>query len=339
MKQHIFQYVNNLTNLMNDSQKNTFETVFRSNLVDRTSLKQLIAADIPISIYFTSLSMSLQAVQSLLDEPQSQPVGLYWNPVISATLSMASSLATGSVSIASTTLAGQKQKSGCPTKQPSAPEKKTKGKPKPKVVTPSQPSTSVVSSNKTDVSKSDDLAESISPDYNGLSALLQSGSALYTQACHSHMKCDKPLCEYCRSLFANVRITKCADFHPKSPACHASKCYPHVGASLWHRLRSSHVPGKIFRSQLNLAPPKSGTFVSLNETLLFKPNVSGASTPNRLRKRRCSEMDSISEVEEQECPSNWHPVSPEGSPPMSETSNWADDVDNPSTPEMVNQDQ
>lgn len=62
---------------------------------------------------------------------------------------------------------------------------------------------------------------------------------LYQTPGHTHVKCEKPNCEFCLHLFNNLNITKC-EGHKR---CATVGWYPHVGPALWQMLRKKHSNG------------------------------------------------------------------------------------------------
>lgn len=305
---------------MSKDLKICFENTFRDILSHRLTLKQIIASDIPVLDYFYTIKMSLQAVQNQVDSQSAQPVGLYWNPIIAASLTMAENLGQCGVSPSPCRVTNT-------SKQTTQKGKKTPGTPKPRSVTTSpscEPSTISVNDNnasKPNSPKSKSIPTAslpeVSPDYDGFTKLLNSGVALYAQACHSHVKCTDPTCKFCRAVFAEIRITPCSDH--TGPPCHVSNCYPHIGRPLWARLRKSHATKQVFRSTTPKVL-KVGTFLSISETRGADgcSPVIASYSPQRVNKRHRLDVDSDPETV---------PASPKYEPDSQPPADfqWADD--------------
>lgn len=53
---------------------------------------------------------------------------------------------------------------------------------------------------------------------------------------HKHIQCSKDNCNFCKTLYHSVNITKCVGHKP----CHRSGYYPHIGHPLWCMLKNKH---------------------------------------------------------------------------------------------------
>lgn len=72
-----------------------------------------------------------------------------------------------------------------------------------------------------------------------LRAVTTNRSQLYATPAHSYIKCLKPNCEFCTSVYNTLNITQCQG-HKK---CCSAGWYPHIGPSLWKMLKKRHDSG------------------------------------------------------------------------------------------------
>lgn len=107
------------------------------------------------------------------------------------------------------------------------------------------PSTSSTGSRKSDKPKTKRLVQPVSADVDKkmvrsrLRAVLLSKTLLFRTPGHPHVKCDTIRCEFCRTLFLTLNITKCVGHK----ACHSTGYYPHIGTALWSMTKSRHAKG------------------------------------------------------------------------------------------------
>lgn len=329
VNQHILRYVETLTKSMSNDVKRHFENTFKENLLQRISLKDFIDSNIPPSQYFNTLRHVLESTQNYLDNKNPQPVGLYWNPTIAATIDFSENLSRGcaptrSSKVPDTSITSKQVKQrDCKPKKPDKPKSSSvtnnsSKEVKPKKLTPKQKGGTSTQDNP----HSDQIEEPGEPDYEGLTKLLNSGVQLYSQKCHIHVSCTQPSCKFCISMFRYTRISACTVIHPNEPCCHASGYYPHIGKQFWFSMRKSHVAGLPFKVK-QLGDLKSGTKYSLEEyminTLVMKPPTTSVSSPNK-RIRTIVDTDDLEDLD-------YEPVSPIYEPYELPTGPWNDELE------------
>lgn len=194
-----------------------FEDCYRST-ISSVDIKHLTSGIIPKHILSTSLTSTLETVsQSALNMYEStrdprllEISAMLWNPLLAAMFKMTST-ETPSRSFV----------------RAASSESTSPRAPKPKAQTPnrSTPPPPV----KMGPAQVDGLRKR-------LKNIMTSKTSLYATPAHAFIKCVKTDCEFCRSLFTTLNITRC-EGHKK---CCSIGWYPHIGLPLWKMTKKRH---------------------------------------------------------------------------------------------------
>lgn len=191
-----------------------FEETLRSS-ISACDLSQLLSQKVPFKTIVNSFSSALQSTSesALIEfertqEPKFRSIAdQLWNPLIASMLRCV---------VPSPVVAAQSRPS-----PPTVPEKSKS--PKPKDLKRNSPAPKLE-------------PDSLSRLQEKLRAVALTRDYLYRTPFHSHVKCGRPRCRFCRHMFFNLNITRCEGHKP----CCSVGWYPHFGPGLWSVLRRRH---------------------------------------------------------------------------------------------------
>lgn len=322
-----------LTSQMTSPERKTFDEAYRHALSHKASTHDLTLGTIPIMILISCIESGLNACQSVLDSPNPQPVGKYWNPTIAALLRALGQMAgvnqpsqaterkpkvtnkdsrpprtvqarpSDSVSVTSSTKGSQKVASpsyASVTKHARAAVKED-----------SPPRSPAYQPDESPPKEQESLKQSVDTCAirRELSEFLHGFKGPYIR--HLKTGCSRAECTFCRDAVRNVTITKCIGHAP----CHASGWYPHVGKLLWEILRRKHDKGLPFE------PKKTPLQIKSDE---LEPLMYGITAVGTLDSpKRKAEPDATVDVKVQRVAPQPVTLLAEGN---TDRTNWADDV-------------
>lgn len=264
-----------LTSPMTGPERKTFDEAYRNALSQKASTHDLTVGTIPILILISCIESGLNACQSLLDNPNPQPVGKYWNPTIASLLRALGQMSGSS----SHTRASKKDELRTKGSRPSKTDQtrpsdtvsvvsgasKSSKKPNPsyasvtkqarEAVTVDSPPRSPAYQPDESPPKEQESPPSVSVDSCAIRRELSEFLVNFKGPYIRHLKtgCTRAECSFCREAVRNVAITRCSGHAP----CHASGWYPHIGKLLWEILRRKHDKGQSFepkKTPLKLKP-------------------------------------------------------------------------------------
>lgn len=229
--------------------KRVFDEAYHQAISANVTVQQLVTSSIPYSSTITAIEQALQAVQSCIDTPDPQPVGLYWNPTIATLLTGFRQLLVTKVT-------------------PQTPQAKAKAKGKPKPIKPvvsddskrnqpkPQPAPTAIISSVATTSRSASRSPPRSPDY--LPAEIQVAQPIDEVAIKAEIRktlmkggpyikalraaCKSASCRFCSEVVHATPISRCLGHKPCTPCA----WWPHVGPRLWYALKSAHDSGGRF---------------------------------------------------------------------------------------------
>lgn len=264
-----------LTSQMTGPERKTFDEAYRNALSQKASTHDLTVGTIPILILISCIESGLNACQSVLDTPNPQPVGKYWNPTIASLLRALGQMSGVSGSSRALRKDEPRTKGSRPLKtdqaRPSDTVSVTSGaagespkKPNPSYASVTKQAREAITADSPPRSpayqpdespKEQESPQSVSVDSCTIRRELSEFLSTYKGPYIRHLKagCTRSECSFCREAVRNVAITRCSGHAP----CHASGWYPHIGKLLWEILRRKHDKGQSFepkKSPLKLKP-------------------------------------------------------------------------------------
>lgn len=212
-----------------------FENTFRS-AVTSGDINDLLTGNIHHKAIHNSIISSLQSTAEFAmseyertnDLELRDISNMIWNPLVAAMFQLKS----------------DSQRETPPTPRSSSSASRPKTTTKAKIVT------------STPVNLTDSEVTTIK---RSLRAVVLTKEILYATPYHKHIKCEKSRCDFCRSMYDNVHLTKCENHKP----CCKAGWYPHVGPVLWAKIRRLHDTGTTFvckeaKLKANELPPIVG---------------------------------------------------------------------------------
>lgn len=248
---------------MSKELRERYDTTFKLAVSDHSTVQQLASGSIPVTSTLHAIEQGLQAVQSCLDDPEPQQVGLYWNPTI-ATLLMSHR--------AMVEAKAPKNAHAAKTPRPDGqkPFAATKGKNASRIDSPSKKSGKAAAKTKpaSKVEEAPSSSRPRSPDYLPAEILdvqpvdesfirrdieiTIAGGGPYLR--DLRMGCKSTTCEWCKQLVNHTPLTRCKGHKP----CSKSGWWPHVGPNLWFKLSKAHQSGTPYRPRNTVKIPKGG---------------------------------------------------------------------------------
>lgn len=219
---------------------------FRCNIKQgygELSLPTLIRSDLSPKQQFTIIRKALQDLESVcLDSSQPLP----WRDVSFTLLRTLEDVFTSLGASEKKSTTTKASTSGLPSVTPSKlkdpkPKKGVKASETP-VSTETQPKAS------SELTKSSEpvlSAERIKEIRTAVATRILGTEPLYAVKAQSYVKCTTTNCDFCTMMYNHLDLSACRMFGHQP--CHTTGYFPHVGISMWKKLRKQHDAGQEFK--------------------------------------------------------------------------------------------